>query len=90
VEAIRRRAEAQRRFGVGKTTFDERIAPRLTRVMLGPRLPGFTESSILRVIGEMIAESKEIVPAPMPTAEQQRAGRERRRAAEPKRPRRRS
>jgi predicted DNA-binding transcriptional regulator AlpA len=66
VETIRRKAEARTRFGVGKTMFDEKIAPRLTKVMLGPRAIGFTESSIERVIGELVQESAAIVPAPMP------------------------
>lgn len=66
METIRRKAEARGRFGVGKTKFDEMIAPRLTKVMLGPRAVGFTETSIERVIGELIEESAAIVPAPMP------------------------
>jgi predicted DNA-binding transcriptional regulator AlpA len=66
VETIRRKAEARGRFGVGKTTFDEKIAPRLTKVRMGPRMIGFTESSIERVIGELIEESADVAPAPMP------------------------
>jgi hypothetical protein len=77
VEIIRRKAEARARFPGGHTFFDEKIAPRLTKVRLGPRLIGFTDSSIERLIGELIEESKNIVPAPRPTAEQQRAARER-------------
>jgi hypothetical protein len=78
VEIIRRKAEARARFPGGHTTFDEKIAPRLQKVRLGPRLVGFTESSIEKLIAELVEESKTIVPAPMPTAEQNRAARERR------------
>jgi hypothetical protein len=66
VEIIRRKAEARGRFGVGKTMFDEQIAPRLTKVRLGPRTVGFTDSSIEALIGELIEESADIVPAPTP------------------------
>ena len=68
MEIIRKKAEARARFPGGYTFFDEQIAPRLTKVRLGPRLIGFTESSIQKLIAELIAESADIVPAPLPTA----------------------
>lgn len=56
-ERIVRKPEARGRFSVGHTKFDEDIAPRLDKVQLGPRAIGFTESSIDRLIAELIAES---------------------------------
>jgi hypothetical protein len=72
MEIIRKKAEARARFPGGHTFFDEQIAPRLTKVRLGPRLIGFTESSIQKLIAELIAESADIVPAPLPTAKRKR------------------
>jgi hypothetical protein len=66
MEIIRKKAEARARFPGGHTFFDEQIAPRLTKVRLGPRLIGFTESSIEALIGELIEESENVVPAPLP------------------------
>jgi predicted DNA-binding transcriptional regulator AlpA len=64
---ILRKPEARRRIPVGKTKFEEDIAPRLDKVRLGPRCVGFTEDSVERVIDELIAESANIpdfVPTP--------------------------
>ena len=74
METIRRKAEARARFPGGHTFFDEQIAPRLQKVRLGPRLIGFTESSIQKLIAELIEESAAITPAPMPSAEQRARG----------------
>jgi hypothetical protein len=54
-------------FSVGKTKFDKDIAPRLDKVILGPRAIAYTDSSIQRLIRELVAESAnapKIVPAP--------------------------
>jgi hypothetical protein len=66
MEIIRRKAEARARFPGGHTFFDEQIAPRLQKVRLGRRLIGFTESSIEKLIAELVAESGNIMPAPLP------------------------
>ncbi len=66
-ENLVRKREALKRFPVGRTKFEEDIAPRLTKVRLGPRCVAFTESSIDRVVDEFIAESAAIpqfVPTP--------------------------
>ena len=65
-EVIVRKPEARRQIPVGKTKFEEDIV-RLDKVYLGPRCVGFTQSSINRLIAELIAESAgapKIVPAP--------------------------
>jgi predicted DNA-binding transcriptional regulator AlpA len=56
-ERILRKPEVRSRVPVGKTKFEEDIAPRLDKVYLGPRCVGFTESSVERLIKELIAES---------------------------------
>jgi hypothetical protein len=64
---ILRKPEARQRIPVGKTKFDEDIAPRLDKVHLGPRCVGFTEDSVDRLVDELIAESAntpDFVPAP--------------------------
>jgi hypothetical protein len=66
-EVIVRKPEARRQIPVGKTKFEEDIVPRLDKVYLGPRCVGFTQSSINRLIAQLIAESAgapKIVPAP--------------------------
>jgi predicted DNA-binding transcriptional regulator AlpA len=66
-ERLVRRPEALSRFSVGHTFFNEKIEPRLTRVRIGPRAVGYTESSIDRVVAELIAEGRDppkIVPPP--------------------------
>jgi predicted DNA-binding transcriptional regulator AlpA len=56
-ERILREHEARYRVGLGKTKFHEDVAPRLVRVQIGPRAVGYTESSVERLIQELIAES---------------------------------
>jgi hypothetical protein len=56
-ESILRKPEVRRRIPVGHTKFEEDIAPRLDKVFLGPRCVGFTESSVERLIKELITES---------------------------------
>jgi hypothetical protein len=56
-ERIVRKAEARRRIPVGKTKFEEDISPRLTKVQLGPRAVGYLESSVDRLIDQMVEES---------------------------------
>jgi predicted DNA-binding transcriptional regulator AlpA len=81
VERIVRKAEAPYTFGVGRSKFDADIAPRLQKVRLGKRCVGFTQSSIERVLAEIVAESSSVTASPVPSAEQQRAARERKREA---------
>jgi predicted DNA-binding transcriptional regulator AlpA len=67
MERILRKPEVRNRIPVGKTKFEHDIVPRLDKVHLGPRCVGFTESSVERVIGELIADSAsapDFVPAP--------------------------
>jgi len=66
-ERILRKPEVRERIGIGKTMFEESIAPRLTKVQLGPRAVGFTESSVNRLIEEMIAATGTIPRAPVPS-----------------------
>ena len=66
-ERILRKREVQHRIPVGKTKLEEDILPRLNRVALGPRYVGFTETSVDRLIKQLILESATaapIVPAP--------------------------
>jgi predicted DNA-binding transcriptional regulator AlpA len=66
-QRILRKPEVRNRIPVGKTKFEQDIVPRLDKVHLGPRCVGFTESSVQRVISELIAESASIpdfVPTP--------------------------
>jgi hypothetical protein len=66
-EKIVRKAGAIARLGVGHTLFEEKFAPRLTKVQLSERAIGYTESSIDQLIAELIAESADapkIVPEP--------------------------
>ena len=66
-ERILRKREVQHRIPVGKTKLEEDILPRLDRVALGPRCVGFTETSVDRLIKQLILESATaapIVPAP--------------------------
>jgi len=67
IERIAREREALRRLSVGHTKFREDFVPRLERVQLGPRSVGYTETSINRLIKELIAETEtapKIVPPP--------------------------
>lgn len=66
-ERILRKPEVRKLIPVGKTKFDEDIAPRLEKVALGVRAVGFTETSVDRLIKQLILESTtaaKIVPAP--------------------------
>lgn len=68
-ERIVRKPEARQRIPVGKTKFEEDIVPRLDKVFLGPRCVGFTESSIDRLIRQLILESATAAPiVPVPNA----------------------
>lgn len=73
-ERIVRKLEARRRIPTGKTKFDQDIAPRLVKVQIGPRCVGFTESSIERLIEDLIAESTTTPRAPLPTDKHQQRG----------------
>jgi predicted DNA-binding transcriptional regulator AlpA len=57
-QRLLRASEARARFSVGKTMFAEDIAPRLVRVQIGPRAVGYTESSVNRLITQMITSGK--------------------------------
>jgi hypothetical protein len=64
---ILRKPEVRGRIPVGKTKFEEDIAPRLEKIQLGPRCVGFTESSVDRLIKELVTESAtapQFVPPP--------------------------
>ena len=66
-DQLHRPAKARGFFSVGKTKFEEDIAPHLDKVILGPRAIAYTDSSIQRHIRELVAESAnapKIVPAP--------------------------
>jgi hypothetical protein len=66
-DQLHRPRKAREILGVGKTKFDEDFVPRLEKVILGPRSIAFTDSSIQRLIRELVAESAnatKIVPAP--------------------------
>ncbi len=66
-ERILRKPEVRRLVPVGKTKFEEDIAPRLEKVQLGPRCVGYTESSVQRLIHDLIAETAtapKLTPAP--------------------------
>ncbi len=66
-EIILKKPEVRRQIPVGKTKFEEDIAPRLEKVYLGPHSVGFTQSSVDRVKAELIAASAnapKIVPPP--------------------------
>ena len=67
-ERILRKPEVRNRLPVGKTKFEEDIAPRLEKVHLGPRCVGFTESSVERLIKDLIAESAARDSATPPTS----------------------
>jgi hypothetical protein len=65
-DQLHRPRKAREILGVGKTKFEE-FVPRLEKVVLGPRAIAFTDSSIQRLIRELVAESasaKKIIPAP--------------------------
>jgi hypothetical protein len=70
VERLLRKPEARRCFSVGKTTFEERIVPRLDKVYVGPRTVTFTQTSVERLMEELKAESAAIAAAapPVPVA----------------------
>lgn len=66
-DQLHRPRKAREILGVGKTKFDQDLVPRLEKVVLGPRAVAFTDSSIQRLIRELVAESAsapKIVPAP--------------------------
>jgi hypothetical protein len=66
-DQLHRPRKARGFFDVGKTKFEEDIAPHLEKVILGPRAVAFTDSSIQRLIRELVAESasaKKIIPSP--------------------------
>jgi predicted DNA-binding transcriptional regulator AlpA len=56
-QRILRKAQVRDRIPVGKTKFEEDIVPRLTKIQLGPRAVGYLESSVDRLIDELIEES---------------------------------
>lgn len=70
MERLLRKPEARRCFAVGKTTFEERIVPRLDKVFVGPRTVTFTQTSVERLIEELKAESAAVAAAapPVPVA----------------------
>jgi predicted DNA-binding transcriptional regulator AlpA len=72
-ERILRKPEVRQRIPVGKTKFEEDIAPRLDKVQLGQRAVGFTESSVNALIAELIAESGTIERAPIPSDKHKRS-----------------
>jgi hypothetical protein len=53
-------------LGVGHSKGEKDFAPRLQKVRLGKRGVGYTLSSIEKLIADLIAESGDIVPAPLP------------------------
>ena len=63
-ESFDRKPALPKRFAVGKTTFEEKIRPRLTEVQLGPRIVAFTRSSADRLADDLIAESASAPPIP--------------------------
>ena len=65
MERLLRKPEARRCFAVGKTTFEERIVPRLDKVYVGPRTVTFTQTSVERLLEELKAESATYSPAPI-------------------------
>jgi hypothetical protein len=73
-EKIVRKAEAIARLAVGHTYFEAKFAPRLTKVSLGVRAIGYTESSLDRLIAQLIAESAG-KPAFVPPPNRRRAAR---------------
>jgi hypothetical protein len=70
-EQIIRPKAAWTLLGVGHSKGEKDFAPRLVKVRLGKRGVGYTQSSIERLIAELIAESADIVPAPLPRPRKQ-------------------
>jgi predicted DNA-binding transcriptional regulator AlpA len=73
-EKIVRKREAMARLGVGHSHFEANFAHRLTKVQLGDRAIGFTESSLDRLIEKLIADSAD-KPAFVPPPNKRRAER---------------
>jgi predicted DNA-binding transcriptional regulator AlpA len=73
-EKIIRKREAMARLGVGHTYFEEKFAHRLTKVQLGDRAVGFTDSSVDKLIAELIDASAG-APKYVPPPKRQRAAR---------------
>jgi hypothetical protein len=74
-ETILRKAEVRRRIPVGKTKFESDIVPRLTKVRLGPRCVGFTESSVEKLIEKLILTTADMPPIPPVRAPRMKRGR---------------
>jgi hypothetical protein len=70
METFWRKPETRGHFKVGKSKFEEDIAPRLDKIYIGPRTIAYTGSSVARVTQEIIDESAAIAAAkpPIPDA----------------------
>jgi hypothetical protein len=71
-ERIMRKREVRQRIPVGATKFEADIVPRLIKVRIGPRIVGFTESSVNRLVAEMIAASADAPAIPSPNRPRRR------------------
>jgi predicted DNA-binding transcriptional regulator AlpA len=74
-EVLLRKPAVLRQIPTGRSKFEADIAPRLTKVRLGPRAVAFTQSSVDRLIGELIAESAAAAPI-VPAANRARLSKE--------------
>jgi hypothetical protein len=63
-ERILRERECCLRLACGKTKFRTDYRPRLTRVALGKQSFGYIESSVERLINELVAETAAAPPQP--------------------------
>ena len=66
-ERLQREKDVLAVLKVGKTKARNDYFPRLTRVQLGPRCVAYTDSSVQRLIQELIAETEaapKLTPAP--------------------------